>query len=240
MPVLGALHRSAGFDPSLAPPRAWCRHRNAPISKPGWIRRRRCRRRIRPRRAAALAAPTARPRHRRHAPTPPAQRIAIAQDPAFAFAYPHILQDWRAAGAEICSFLAARRRGPAPDADLIFLPGGYPELHAGTLAANARFLDSLADSHCPVYGECGGYMVLGEALTDADGTRTRWPGCWRSKPSSPTASCTSATATARGHRALCWRLGGARVPLCDDAEGRRHTAVRGAATPKAPPCPPWA
>ena len=53
----------------------------------------------------------------------------------------------------------------------MYLPGGYPELHAGRIAANARFrsgLCSFAETR-PVHGECGGYMVLGTALTDADG-----------------------------------------------------------------------
>ena len=59
---------------------------------------------------------------------------------------------------------------PLAGADAVFLPGGYPELHAGTLAANRHFLDGLR--HAPtglIYGECGGYMVLGDALIDADG-----------------------------------------------------------------------
>jgi cobyrinic acid a,c-diamide synthase len=108
---------------------------------------------------------------------PPAQRIAIASDSAFAFAYPHLLADWRRAGAEITPF-SPLADDPAPAADMIFLPGGYPELHAGRLAGNKRFLDSLksAAETCRIYGECGGYMVLGEALTDADGTCHRMAG----------------------------------------------------------------
>ncbi|KGM48828.1 cobyrinate a,c-diamide synthase [Pseudooceanicola atlanticus] len=102
---------------------------------------------------------------------PPAQRIALARDEAFAFSYPHMLADWHAQGAEILPFspLADDR---VPEADFVFLPGGYPELHAPRIAAASRFLDTLR-SHAqsrPVYGECGGYMVLGESLTDADGT----------------------------------------------------------------------
>lgn len=104
--------------------------------------------------------------------TPPAQRIAIARDAAFAFAYPHLLDDWHAAGAEIAAFSPLSDH-PAPDADLIYLPGGYPELHAGTLAAAGRFTASVrsaAANGTQVYGECGGYMTLGEILIDADGT----------------------------------------------------------------------
>ena len=64
--------------------------------------------------------------------------------------------------------------GPATDCDAVFLPGGYPELHAGRLAGNRRFLDGLriaAGRGAFVYGECGGYMALGEGLTDAQGRR---------------------------------------------------------------------
>ncbi len=62
---------------------------------------------------------------------------------------------------------------PVPEADFVFLPGGYPELHAGQIAANTIFMQSLrnAAQTTDIYGECGGYMVLGEGLTGADGTR---------------------------------------------------------------------
>jgi cobyrinic acid a,c-diamide synthase len=103
---------------------------------------------------------------------PPAQRIAVASDAAFAFAYPHQLEDWRAAGAEIRPFSPLADE-PVPEADLVYLPGGYPELHAGRLAAAESFLASLrrAALESLVYGECGGYMVLGEGLVDAKGRR---------------------------------------------------------------------
>jgi len=99
---------------------------------------------------------------------PPAQTIAIARDAAFAFSYPHLLQDWQDAGATL-RFFSPLADDPAPKADLIYLPGGYPELHAGRLADSATFLASLRQSKAPIYGECGGYMVLGETLTDKDG-----------------------------------------------------------------------
>ncbi|MBQ2262156.1 MAG: cobyrinate a,c-diamide synthase [Loktanella sp.] len=108
-------------------------------------------------------------------PRPPAQHIAIARDTAFAFTYPHLLDDWRSAGAQI-SFFSPLADDPVPDADLIYLPGGYPELHAGRIAANQRFLISLRQSQALIYGECGGYMVLGEGLIDADGTRHQMAG----------------------------------------------------------------
>ncbi|EAQ25107.1 cobyrinate a,c-diamide synthase [Roseovarius sp. 217] len=104
--------------------------------------------------------------------TPPAQVIAVAQDRAFGFAYPHMLADWRAAGAEMRPF-SPLADDPVPEADFVFLPGGYPELHAGQIAANTTFMQSLrnAAQTTDIYGECGGYMVLGEGLTGADGTR---------------------------------------------------------------------
>lgn len=105
-------------------------------------------------------------------PKPPAQRIALARDAAFSFTYPHLLEGWRRAGAEILPFSPLADEAP-PEADLVWLPGGYPELHAGRLAAAGTFLDGLrrhAESR-PVHGECGGYMVLGTALIDAEGRR---------------------------------------------------------------------
>jgi cobyrinic acid a,c-diamide synthase len=103
--------------------------------------------------------------------TPPGQRIALARDAAFSFVYPHMVEAWRAAGAEISTFSPLADEGPDTSADVCWLPGGYPELHARRLAANARFRNALrafAETK-PVHGECGGYMVLGTVLTDADG-----------------------------------------------------------------------
>jgi cobyrinic acid a,c-diamide synthase len=108
-------------------------------------------------------------------PVPPlGQRIATADDAAFAFRYPLILAGWRAAGVEICPFSPLANEAPAPDANAVYLPGGYPELHAGRLAANARFLEGLrgaARRRAVIFGECGGYMVMGEGLIDAAGDR---------------------------------------------------------------------
>ena len=106
-------------------------------------------------------------------PRPPAQRIALAQDAAFSFAYPHLVEGWRAAGAEIVPFSPLADEAPDPAAELVWLPGGYPELHAGPLAAATRFRAALrrhAETR-PVHGECGGYMALGAGLIDKDGTR---------------------------------------------------------------------
>jgi cobyrinic acid a,c-diamide synthase len=104
---------------------------------------------------------------------PPGQRIALAQDAAFSFIYPHILKAWRAKGAEIVFFSPLADEGPDPSADVAWLPGGYPELHAPRLASNRHFLSSVRAfaASKPVHGECGGYMVLGDGLIDAEGRR---------------------------------------------------------------------
>ena len=108
-------------------------------------------------------------------PLPPlGQRIAVAQDRAFAFAYPAIIEGWRAAGAEVAFFSPLADEAPDPTANAAYLPGGYPELHAGRIAANSHFLAglrSLAARGAAIYGECGGYMVLGQGLIDAEGAR---------------------------------------------------------------------
>ncbi len=123
-------------------------------------------------RVAALAVPSrAGPGTDAPAMPPLGQRIAIARDAAFTFAYPHLLDGWRAAGAEVVPFSPLADEAPPADCDAVYLPGGYPELHAGRLAAAARFRHGLvaAAARGPVYGECGGYMVMGATLEDADG-----------------------------------------------------------------------
>lgn len=100
------------------------------------------------------------------------QRIAVACDRAFAFAYPLVLEGWRRAGAEVSTFSPLADEAPALHADAVYLPGGYPELHAARIAAARRFRSGLraaAVRGAAVYGECGGYMVLGESLVDAEG-----------------------------------------------------------------------
>ncbi len=96
--------------------------------------------------------------------------IAIAKDKAFSFIYPHIEQDWKLAGSKIVYF-SPLADDPVPKSDFIYLPGGYPELYAGQLAKNKTFLESVrnASKEISVYGECGGYMVLGETLIDDAG-----------------------------------------------------------------------
>jgi cobyrinic acid a,c-diamide synthase len=115
--------------------------------------------------AAAASHPPALP--------PPGQRIAVAADQAFAFFYPHLRDGWRRAGAEIVTFSPLADETPPRDCDACWLPGGYPELHAGVLANARRFQEGVRRFAAarPVHGECGGYMVLGEGLEDAKGTR---------------------------------------------------------------------
>ena len=102
---------------------------------------------------------------------PPGQRIALAQDAAFTFLYPHVAAHWRAMGAELVSFSPLADQAPDASCDVCWLPGGYPELHAGRLAAAGNFLSGtrrFAETK-PVHGECGGFMVLGRSIEDADG-----------------------------------------------------------------------
>ena len=102
---------------------------------------------------------------------PPGQRIALADDDAFSFIYPHMTAHWRRQGAEIVRFSPLNDEPPPADCDCCWLPGGYPELHAGRIAAAGRFLDGLTAfaGTKSVHGECGGYMVLGQTLEDAEG-----------------------------------------------------------------------
>jgi cobyrinic acid a,c-diamide synthase len=104
---------------------------------------------------------------------PPGQRIAVASDIAFTFMYPHLRDGWRRAGAEIVMFSPLANEPPPDDCDACWLPGGYPELHAGALAAAHRFMAGMRRFAAtrPVHGECGGYMVLGVGLEDAQGAR---------------------------------------------------------------------
>ncbi|HTW29540.1 MAG TPA: cobyrinate a,c-diamide synthase, partial [Acetobacteraceae bacterium] len=103
---------------------------------------------------------------------PPGRAVALAQDAAFSFVYPHMLAGWRAAGAAVLPFSPLADEAPPEEADCCWLPGGYPELHAARLAAAERFRAGLARfaASRPVHGECGGFMVLGARLQDEGGT----------------------------------------------------------------------
>ncbi|MEO0542446.1 MAG: cobyrinate a,c-diamide synthase [Pseudomonadota bacterium] len=103
---------------------------------------------------------------------PLGQTMAIARDQAFSFCYPHLLAGWHAQGATLTFFSPLADEAPAEGADAVFLPGGYPELNAQRLAGAHHFrggMESMAEKGALIYGECGGYMVLGDALVDAEG-----------------------------------------------------------------------
>ena len=82
---------------------------------------------------------------------PPAKTIAVANDAAFGFAYHHLLAGWQQQGAEIRPFSPLNDEKPADDADFIFLPGGYPELHLPTLSTNRQFLAGLNRPPRPIF-----------------------------------------------------------------------------------------
>lgn len=130
-------------------------------------------------RMAALAAPVEPEAGNENAMLPPpGQRIALAQDAAFTFLYPHLAGYWHSAGAEIVPFSPLADEAPAVDCDVCWLPGGYPELHAARLASAENFRNSMTRfaTSRPVHGECGGFMVLGQELEDAEGKTHRMLG----------------------------------------------------------------
>jgi cobyrinic acid a,c-diamide synthase len=111
--------------------------------------------------------------------SPPAQTIAIARDAACAFSYPHILTGWRNAGAELSFFSPLEDEAPSANSGMVFLPGGYPELYAGRLSSCSSFRAGMEAAHergTVIYGECGGYMLLGNGLITADGASHRMLG----------------------------------------------------------------
>lgn len=120
----------------------------------------------------ALAAPSLL-QGRFESPLPPlGQRIAVARDDAFAFAYPALLEGWKSQGAGLSFFSPLAGEGPEADADAVYLPGGYPQLHGPRLSAASGFLGGLtaaADRGAWIFGECGGFMALGQAIIDAEG-----------------------------------------------------------------------
>jgi cobyrinic acid a,c-diamide synthase len=110
---------------------------------------------------------------------PLGRHMAVARDDAFCFLYPALIDGWRKGGTAITFFSPLAGEAPAPQADAVYLPGGYPELWAGRLAACSAFFAGLrraAAAGQPVYGECGGYMALGEALIDSEGISHRMAG----------------------------------------------------------------
>ncbi len=103
------------------------------------------------------------------------RRVAVARDACFSFIYPANLDCLRALGAELCLFSPLAGE-PLPACDALWLPGGYPELHAEALAAHPGFFADLRRHHAagkPLLAECGGLLVLMEQLIDAEGKT--WP-----------------------------------------------------------------
>ena len=97
--------------------------------------------------------------------------LALAEDEAFNFYYPDNLDLLEQAGVKIQRF-SPLHDNAVPDCQMIWLGGGYPEVHAATLAANFKMHESLKQAHqrrIPLYAECGGLMYLGESLTDGEG-----------------------------------------------------------------------
>ena len=98
-------------------------------------------------------------------------RLGVARDRAFCFAYAENLRLLEAAGAEVVFFSPLTGAGLPPSLDGLYLPGGYPELHAETLSSNSSMLAALREfcaSGRPVYAECGGFMALMQSVEDAE------------------------------------------------------------------------
>ena len=100
------------------------------------------------------------------------QHIAVACDNAFSFCYDYVLDAWRSRGVTVTFFSPVAGEAPHSHADSIYLPGGYPELYASEISANQEFKEKMkiaAANEAVIYGECGGFMVLGESLIDRNG-----------------------------------------------------------------------
>jgi len=118
--------------------------------------------------AAALKLPNVPPAR----VAPVRARLAVARDAAFCFVYPDTLERLAEAGVQVVPFSPLADKGLPDGVDGLYLPGGYPEVHAKALAANAPMRAALADAaraNMPVYAECGGLMYLTERLTDGGG-----------------------------------------------------------------------
>lgn len=142
-------------------------------------------------------------------------KISLARDIAFSFIYEHMLADWREQGIEILPFSPLNDEAPDMRADICWLAGGYPELHAEKLAGNQKFLRGLREfaAQKPVHGECGGYMVLGEAIIDAAGKEHKMAGLL------PLVTSFAKRKLNLGYRAVCLA---ADLPI-----GRKNELVRG-------------
>ena len=102
--------------------------------------------------------------------------VAIARDAAFCFLYPANVDTLEALGARIMWFSPLADEPVPEDADAVYLPGGYPELHGEALAQAGRWRESIRAAHAAgltILAECGGMMVLAESLVDKEGRD--WP-----------------------------------------------------------------
>ncbi len=142
---------------ALIAPGAWVAERSAPCPPPAL-------------RAPPLPAQNALPPK---LPRLDGKTIAVARDAAFCFIYAANIDCLRALGAELV-FFSPLADAALPPCDAVWIPGGYPELHAEAIAANRAMRDSLA-AHIaaskPVWAECGGMMALFDSLVTADGAR---------------------------------------------------------------------
>ena len=143
------------------------------------------------------------------------RRLAVSYDSAFCFVYGWLCDSWRRHGCDVVFFSPLADEAPPDDVDGIFLAGGYPENHAAVLADNEKFLQGLrrcAGKGIFIYGECGGFMVLGEQLRDRQGVAHRMAGLLPLETSIETprlslcyreVSCLSETPL--GQRGAVWR-----------------------------------
>jgi cobyrinic acid a,c-diamide synthase len=121
--------------------------------------------------AAAMAESTQRLLH--------GKTVAVAHDAAFAFLYPANLACLRDLGATVVFFSPLADEAIPDSVDAAYLPGGYPELHAQTLAVATRWQESMHAAHAagmPLLAECGGMMALVDTLVDKQGRAWRMAG----------------------------------------------------------------
>ena len=158
---------------------------------------------------------------------PPGQRIALACD---ARLHASSIRTCSMAGAGPAPRSCRSRRSPTSrrrtSCDCCWLPGGYPELHAGALAGAHSFPPGCAQfaETRPVHGECGGYMVLGEGLEDADGVRHAMTGLLG-----------HATSFAKRRLHLGYREARLRDRQPARAGGQRSCAATSSTTPRSSP-----
>ena len=115
--------------------------------------------------------------------SPPGEptRIGVARDAAFCFYYPDNLELLSQNGAEIVFFSPLQESRLPEGVDGLYLGGGYPELHAASLAANRSLRDAIQScsrSGMPIYAECGGFMYVCDRLTDIEGVDHPMAGCF--------------------------------------------------------------